>query len=217
MFQSFSIIYGINLDSKNLEYSPAVFWDFQTKENERKPELGTIKPVVDIDQVIRLIVTQLSMWLNSRGIKPGSIGDLTVDNAASGISKMIDEMDTTEDRRRQVQTFQPAETELFNLILKNMMPVWSANGAIESNAVFTESAYVETTFGDQMPLVSRTTLIDEQQKEVAAGFTTRKRSIKRLNPIMSDEEIDALITEMDEERGIAAENNITNTEENKPQ
>jgi hypothetical protein len=218
MFQTFSILYGINLDFENLEISPAVFWNFKAKDGEQKPELGSIKPQVDIDQVIRLIVTELSLWLNSRGIKPGSIGNLNQDNAASGISKMIDEMDTTSDRIKQVQIFQPAEKRLWNLILKNMMPVWQKNGLVDNKTVFTQSAEVETAFGDQMPATSRTDIISEQKAELEAGLTTRARAIKRLNPKMSDKEIEELQQEIEASREViseqATENNTADTSEN---
>jgi hypothetical protein len=208
-FQCFSIIYGLNCDDQNIVMSPNAFWTFNSSDPEKKPEIGVIKPSVDIPQVISLIQSQLSFWLQSRGIRPGSIGQLTSENAASGISKIVDEMDTSEDRQKQVNWFQQAEADLWDLVLKKMHPVWVRTGLTEQRYIFTPTAEVEVDFPEQLPLIDRTALVTTMKEEVASGFTTKKRAIAKLNPGMDDESIEELMMEIEAERGGAVEMEIS--------
>ncbi len=200
MFQAFSIFYGINVDDENVRVGPNVFWRFkQDKNTESKPEVGTIKPQVDIAEVMSLVQSELALWLNTRGIRPGAIGKLEADQFASGISKLIDEMDTFEIRAKLVNVFTAIEAEFWDILMHKLHPIWAARGLVEQRALFTAGAKVETVFAKQLPMTSRGQVVTDQKAEVDAGFTTRKRAIKTLNPSMSDDEVDALIAEIEEE------------------
>lgn len=112
MFQAFSIIYGIDVDNKDIVMSPNAFWNFKSDPaTQSKPEVGVIKPQVDIQQVVGFIGMQLSFWLQSRGIRPGAVGNIAPENMASGLSKVVDEMDTYEERQKQVPIFMDVERE----------------------------------------------------------------------------------------------------------
>lgn len=206
MFQAFSIMYGINVDDEGLKMAPNAFWRFKTDDSkDGKPEIGVIKPSVDIQAVLTLIETQLSLWLNSRGVRPGAVGNLTKDSFASGISKMIDEMDTSELRERLVDRMTAVETRLWNLIMHKLHPVWVQQGVIDTAAVFSPDAQVELTFLTQMPMISRGQIVADLNTEVAAGFISRTRAIKTLNPLMSDKEVEELKAEIDADKHPAAD------------
>ncbi len=205
MFQTFSILYGIDVDDEAIKFAPNAFWRFKSDlAGDKKPEIGQIKPQVDIDQVIRLVEAELSMWLGTKGIRPGTIGSLTPDNVASGISKVIDEMDTFEARQKQVTIFQKAEDKLWDLILNYMHPYWVSTGQIENNQLFSAGAKVKTTFATQLPQQSRGNVVRDLRDEVAAGFTTREIAIQKLNPEMTEEEIDELIIEIEGVNDVAS-------------
>src|SRR5690606_21122764 len=156
LFQAFSVIYGIDIDDVNIKWGPRHFLRFKSDENrETKPEIGTIKPQVDITEVKDWIISQISLWLTTRGIRPGSVGDIGGDSFASGISKMIDEMDTSEDRNKQVGYFQPAEEDLWEL-LPLMHEVWKSNGLLDLSAPsWPKGVSVITNFAEQVPIVRR--------------------------------------------------------------
>lgn len=204
MFQSFSIMYSIDADDGGIVRAPNAFWAFKSDPNtEKKPEIGTIKPSVDIDAVIGLIQSELSLWLNSRGIRPGTVGQLDKDSFASGVSKLIDEMDTYEGRQRLCQIMVKVESNFWTLLMHHTHPQWVKAKDLGEGipaGLFTPGIRVETVFQAQQPMVSRGTLVDEQQKEMQAGFTTRRRALKKLNPQMTDDEIDKLIAEIDAEK-----------------
>jgi len=205
MYQSFSIIYGIDIDDENLARSPSAFWRFKTSgDGEKKPEIGQIKPDVDIDPVLTLIQTQLALWLNTRGIRPGAVGKLDKDNFASGISKMVDEMDTYEARQKLVERFTAIETALWDLVMHKMHPVWAQQGLIDNGATFSSDAKAEVVFPTQTAMAPRGQLVADVKAEEDAGYITRKLALKRLNPMLSEEEVDALLKEIDEERAARA-------------
>lgn len=205
MFQCFSMIYGINLDDAGIVFSPSAFLRFKTdlQSSDQKAEIGTIKPEVDYEQVLGLIQAELSMWLGTKGIRPGTVGTLTPDNFASGISKVIDEMDTYEARQKQVSIYTKVEAEFWDLLLNYLHPYWVQNKLIDNSQLWSGAqAQVKTTFAVQLPLQSRGVLVEDLRKEREAGFITRKRAIQKLNPQMTSEEVDALMEEIDEERSV---------------
>jgi len=202
-FQSFSMMYGIDVDVGEIARTPNAFLDLKSDpQSEKQPQIGTIKPEVDIDQVLGLIASEFSLWLNTRGIKPGSIGQLNRDNFASGVSKMIDEMDISENRQKQVTIYRNVERKFWDLLLFHMHPFWVANGMVENRHLFSPRAKVVTNFKPQVPMMNRGTLVKDLADEIASGFTTKKRAIRSLNPHMSEEDADQLISEIEQERQI---------------
>jgi len=206
MYQSFSIIFGIDVQVDNLVKSPNAFWSFRSDPtSDKKPEIGILKPDVDIDQVLNLLKTELVMWLNSKNIRAGSVGDLNAENFASGISKIVDESDTFEDRQAQIPFFVNAEAELFNLIINHLHPFWKAAGMIDTKLDWSRGVQVRTIFPEQLPLINRNELVDTVIKELQAGLTTRELAIKRLNPEMTEKEVLDLINKIDQQTTIFIE------------
>lgn len=199
MFQSFSIVYGIDLDDTDLKFSPNAFWRLKSDATtDKKPEIGTIKPTVDFDQVLRLVESQLSIWLETKGIKASTVGTLTTDNAASGISKLIDNMDTFEARQKQVAVYSAAEKDLWDLVLNYMAPYWAATGMLDGPAFpYGLPVQVNTQFSVQLPAQERGAVVRDLRDEYAAGFISRRGAMKRLNPEMTDDELEDLIEEID--------------------
>lgn len=204
LFQAFSILYGIDLDDENMAIGPGKFLRFKSDPTtQTKPELGSIKPTVDFGEVLSLIQSELSLWLQSKGIRPGSVGQLTSENFMSGISKLVDEMDTFEARQKQTEVFAKLEMDLWDLIINTMHPYWVENQMIDNRQSWSFGVKVKTKFSVQLPAQSRGQFVRDTREEFAAGFISRKSALKRLNPEKSDTEIDDMILEIDEERGLS--------------
>lgn len=203
MFQSFSLIYTVNVKDGDLKFAPNAIWQFSTEPgSDQKPEIGTITPSSDINGGLNLVANQFALWLNTLGIKPGEIGEVNGSNFASGIAKMLDELDTSEDRKEQIPYFSAAEEELWDLILNYMHPAWE--NQIEFKGKFSPGAYVTVNFAEQVPLIRRGAVVSEQKTEVDSGFTTRKIAIQRINPHLSDTQVDELISSVDSEQSAAS-------------
>lgn len=212
-FQCFSIIYGINIDEENLKMGPNVFWRLkQDATTSAKPEVGVIKPEVDSDKVIQLIQAELSMWLQSRNVRPGSVGSLTNENFASGVSKMVDEMDTVEERQRQVPYFKKFEESLWSLIINVMHPVWSKSQGFPQSRKFSSGSTVTVEFTEQLPQQDRTVLLDSLIKEINSGLTTKKIALKKLNPDMNEKDIEALLLEIENANTVEVEEDLETNE-----
>jgi hypothetical protein len=199
-FQAFSILYGIDVDDAKRPYSPNVMWIFKSQNPETPPSIGSLSPSVDSDKAVNFIQAVLAFWLQSMGIRPGAVGQLTTDNFSSGISKMIDEMDTFEDRQEQVTYFAPGERSLLTRITKKLHPVWQATGDSDVPGVFDNSLDIRVTFPEQLPRSDRGSLVDTLIKEVGTlKVESRKGALLRLEPEMSSIEVNAKLSEIDTE------------------
>ena len=199
MFQAFSMLYIIDGDTKGLKFAPNAIWNIKSTEDERQANVGFVKPQADIDALLNTLQSELAMWLQSRGIRPGAVSELSAENVASGISKMIDEMDAFDEINKHVEYYRDAESDLWDLIINKLHPYWIKTGQI-NKPLFSIGAKVITNFSEQVPIIKRKDLIEELKMELDAGFTTKKRAIIRLNPKMTDSEIDQLITEIDNDK-----------------
>lgn len=205
MFSAFSITHITNGTIENLTYAPNAVWFLKSDDPEKDPIIGSLKPQVDYQEVLNLIQSELSMWMGTKGIKAGSVGNLTVESSSSGIAKMIDEADTFEVRQEQTVHFGEGEHEMWELIFRYMHPIWVSQGLVENRTMFSPFASVDVKFSIVPVGTQRTQLIADQKEEYAAGFTTRARAIAALNPQMTSEQVEELMAEIELERSTPAQ------------
>lgn len=205
LFASFSITYIKNGEVADPTYAPNALWFLKSDDPEKDVEIGTLKPEVDYQEVLNLIQSEMSLWLGSKGIRAGAIGNVTPEAVASGIAKIIDEADTFDVRQAQTVIYGKAELQLWDMILHKMHPIWVSQGMVENRTIFSSTAEVTTRFSVIPVGTQRSQLIQDQKEEFAAGFTTRSRAIQMLNPQMTYAQIEELEREIDEERGIDLE------------
>lgn len=203
MYQCFTIMYGVDIDTDQIKMSPNAFWDLKSDKNtDKKPLIGTIKPEAQVDKVLSFISALMSAWAESKSIKVGSIGKVDGDNLASGVSKIIDEMDTFEVMKKSIPFFRKEEKDLWYLLaLMN-------NHWIKSNEIDTElyevSPVNEKTvkknfsaeFVPPKPMDSRDQIVDTQIKELNNGLTTQRRAIEKINTDMESNDVDALMSDI---------------------
>jgi len=205
-FLAHSIFYGIDIDADNLKLSPDAVWIFKSDADGKKPEIGTIKPEVSIEEVVGLAKEQIEAWLDTKNIKAGTAGKVGSSNMASGLSKIVDEADTSVARKSQEKFFKKVELEFWKT-LSTMH-----NKLIEARMITNKKAFSETsdlvvsvTYQEQLPIVSRSAQIAELKLENEAGFKSKQTAIKQLNPELTPEEIEEEIVLIDEERTITIE------------
>jgi hypothetical protein len=195
MYQSFSILYGIDIDLANVEFSPNAIWDLKSSNNSDKtPQLGTIKPTVDITETMKFILDVFGLWMQTMNIRAAASG-AGHDTLASGFSKVVDELDTSSERTAQVPYFKDAEKRLWNLIANHMQPVWLRVQGFEPEARLPENVDVEADFPEQKPDVDDSTRIDNAIKKLDKGLTTRKRAIKEADPELTDKDVEEILAE----------------------
>lgn len=199
MFQCFSVLYGIDINADNLTMTPNAFWSLKSdQKSDTRPEIGTIKPQVDSDKARDFIKDVFSLWLETKGVRIGSIGSMNGANSASGISKIIDEMDVYELKKQQIEFFKKEENELWQKLVK-MNNHWSKLGEIDT-AILPEDVEITVEFDEPRPEISRDVEVETLKKEVDSKFTDRETAMIKLHPDLSPKEIQAMKEKIDEEK-----------------
>lgn len=199
MFQCFAIIYTINADQSSLKLGPNVLWDIKSDgKADAAPEVGSIKPDVDSDKALGALKALISMWMQSRNIKPGAMGDMTVENSASAIAKVVDEMDTSEDRKEQVPYFIEAERELWDLLMV-MHEDWKGDPDFDTeirSLTWTAGQHVDTNFAEQRPIVDSSKAIGDQKAMLEMNLQTPEGALRELYPDWTDAQIEKRMEEI---------------------
>ena len=202
LFSCFSIIWGVDIDSENLTMSPNAFWSLKSDPaSDKTPQVGQIKPQADIDKVLMYIKDTFSFWLETRGIKVGSMGQMTAGNLASGISKIIDELDTSEMRKINIKHFQREEQEFWQLV-KRMHNSWIDQGLIQGKPRFSDQFDVSVTFDEPQPKVDRKTMVETVKLEFDSGFLDMESALVRLYPDLKPEQIDERMQKVMAEKSV---------------
>lgn len=200
-FLSHSVIWTKNADLQGAEINPDAIVDLGDTDGEgHSPEIGTIDPKTDIDGVLRLIEFQLSAYLSTEGLKTGSIGQLEASNAASGVSKIMDESDATEARKQQTELFRQVESQFWFTFAK-MQEIWAKSGVVDNKEVFNPK-FIETfsvKFAEIKPLESEKEKYEKMKVARELKLITKKQALKEIYPNLPEPQIDIRLKELEEE------------------
>jgi len=205
MFQCFTLIYGIDVDFKDAKMNPNAIWELESKKGgDRTGNVGTLQPTVDSTKALEWFKNILALWLDSKGIDAGSITQLDSNTIASGLSKAMDEMDTTEARKKSIKKLQKEEKALFTLLAKMnnywiKLPESKDLKLKQINEKEIEDS-IQVEFKEPMAKLDYTTEIGNSVTMLQNGLSYREKEIKRLHPYASEEEIDQIFIEYGEDR-----------------
>lgn len=197
-FQSHSIMYTIDAELSHAHGSPDAVWNLKSitdGEQRKSPTVGVLSPTVDTPKVLSLIGFTVSQWLESKGLKPGSIGQMNGDNAASGIAKIIDESDTTQVVKENKSILTKAERELWWLIGR-IVNIFNGTGILIYPRGFSEDLLVSISFPEYKPLPDPEERRKDIQFKLDNFLTTKRMALKEMNPDLTDEELDKLEEEI---------------------
>lgn len=204
MFGCRSQVVGIDVEMDNVEMSPDSLWLVNSQQGQDKnPSISTIKSDVDVDKVLNLINNELGLWLDSKGIKSSAVGKITVENAASGISKLIDESDASAVNRKYKKVFQGVESQIWKL-LPTLHQTWISTNESDEKTSFSTSFEVSTKLHEMKVTPNKKELLEEMKLEDELGIFNKEDGLRRLYPEASDKEI---------EQKLEKSNNVINKEE----
>ena len=189
LFQCFSIIWGIDIDFEEMKLSPNAIWSLKSdKTSDKQPVVGTLKPEADIEKVMMFVINVFTFWLETKGIKVGSVGNMDGASFASGISKIIDEMDTTDLRKTQVQAMKRDEKDFWHklAIVHNQ---WVESGQIKGMDKFSDGFSIVLEFDEPKTPVGRDEEVTTKKLEVESGFLDPETAIKELYPDLTEEQV----------------------------
>lgn len=197
MFGCRSQIVGIDVEIDNLEMSPETLWVVNSTAGEGKsPSIDTIKSDVDVDKVLNLINNELGLWLDTKGIKSSAVGKTTVENSASGISKLIDESDASAVNRKYKKIFENVETKVWKL-LPTLHKVWIQNGESDQAKDFSSEFNISTKLIESKIIPNRKELLEELKLEKELGIFNKQDALKRLTPDATDEDINDFVSKVE--------------------
>lgn len=200
MFQCFTLIYGIDVEFNDATMSPNAIWQLSSNpKSDKTAQIGTLQPTVDSDKALTFFKNILAFWLDSKGIDAGSIMQLDSQAIASGLSKAMDELDTTEARKESINYLAQEEKQLYVLLAK-LNNYWI--GVPEARELKLKMVDVkkvedsiEVEFKEPMAKLDYTTEIDNSIKMLKEGLSYREKEIIRLAPYISEDEINQIFFE----------------------
>jgi len=201
MFQSYSIIWGLDVSFENAKLSPNSLWSLKSdRDSDKTPQVGTIKPEADTQKIVEFVMTIFTLWLETKGVRVGSMGQISGMSQASGIAKLIDEMDVYEIIKKSQEWFEKDESELWNIKLPKIHNYWIKSGLVNPSTVpglipdgTVMDVYVE--FEHPAPMKSKLDEISEISQEVALGTMTLRQAIKKLHPELEDSQVEEVVAD----------------------
>lgn len=197
-FQAHSMVYGIDLDPETkIDGNPDSFTLFNSREGEGKSgKVDFLKPQVEIESSLKLVTSELGLWLESKNIKAGTVGEAT--SNASGVAKILDEMDTTQARQEQVDVFAYMEDDFWKLYSK--LHNLYINEIKDESRGMTEDPLKSIKFTEQKPMEDEKAKIEKIKMKLEAGLTSKERAVAEANPDLDEEQVEELLREIEEEK-----------------
>lgn len=182
----------------DIEVNPDAIIQVETVPDATDGSFEVVTPKIDIDAVLRLVQTILATWLESLGIRPGSMGNATGSSRTSALSKMVDESDTVAIRNDQVNKFSDIEKELFQLIKAYHESVWRRSPGFEETKSFSKDFELGIMFPEQKIFSSEKEKIEKAEMMKGAGLATPRQAVRSIYPSMTEAELDKYMEELDE-------------------
>jgi|SRR6056297_1755605 len=123
-YKAYSIMYVLNAEAPDLNLAPNAIWSFNSIGQEGdKVEINQLTPTLAVDEVLQNISMLYTMWLETKNLKSPALSNKSQSiQALSGIAKIIDDADISDDIDAQADILQEAETNLLKKIAKVAVP-----------------------------------------------------------------------------------------------
>lgn len=216
-WQTWSIIWVSGYDGE-IPASPNSIISLPTGPDGTRPEIGTVKPEVSIDATLNFIHQLTLSLLSTNNLSSvGMPGTMDAQNVASGISKALDESQSTEDKRDQQEYFLKAEDEFWTLLSKFMIPYWRRTNQLATriNMEFSRDFVINVHLADPQPAVTekdQIAIAKEKLKNDPVALSTHKIELSRLYPDKDSEQINQLQLEIFNEQSYIRELQISSME-----
>jgi len=225
-YRLWGIIYIIGAKGDKFSFNPNSVLYLPRDSKGELPQVGSIRPEFNATEALQMVETLVGMLLSTKSLKPGSVtGNLSTQNASSGIAKMLDEAEVTEDKQDQVAFFIKQERELF-AIVRTQMNIWGEAGMLNSLWMpmrLSEDFELQIRFPDMKPVQTEKEIVETESLKLETKLTTHKRAVMSSNPELTEEEADELMIQIAKESKLkaevetkATEQVMTTVEENSP-
>jgi len=202
-YQAWSILWTIG-PVGDIPGNPSSVISLQYGPGGEKPEIGTVKPEIDIVAILQLIANIMSMLLTTKNLSAKTIATTqSVEDLISGISKALDNAESVEDKADQQAYFFKAENDLWTKLSEYMIPYWRETNQLvpELDSDFSDAFSVNISFQEPKILLSQKEKVENSKQMLDVGLTTLKRELKKHYPDYNDTAIDELYEEILREKG----------------
>jgi len=202
-YLSWAIIYTVGTGDTKLEFSPNSVISLDYGPEGQAPQINTVRPVVDIDNVLRYCEFLVSSLLTTKNLSSSAIaGQLTAASPASGVARALDSAESQEDKKDQQAYFRRAEKEMWLKIAHEMVPYWRRTRqlAADINMEFSSTFDLTIFFPEPQIVMTEREMIELANLRVSSGWSTRRRELARMNPEMDDQQLEELMFEIDQDQ-----------------
>ncbi len=201
-YRLWGIIYILGAKGDKFSFNPNSVLYLPRDAKGELPQVGSIRPEFNASEALLMVETLVGMLLSTKSLKPGSVsGNLTTQNASSGIAKMLDEAEVTDDKQDQVAFFIKEERDLFN-VLKVQMNIWGDAGLLNPTWMpmrLSEDFELQIKFPDMKPIQTEKEIVETEKLKLDSKLTTHRRAIMASNPELTEEEAEDLIIQIGKE------------------
>lgn len=201
-YQSWSLIYTVG-DVGDIPMNPNSVLPMNWGPDGQKPEIGQIKPEVDTDKVLSMVQTLVALLLSTKSLSVNTFqAKLEATTAASGISKMLDNAESVEDKKDQQEYFLRAEKDFWKMLKEKLIPIWRFNQKLapDLNRMFSDAFDMDVYFKEPKVMISEMDQIEISRARLDAGFSTLSMELKNIYPQLDEAQIEELAIEIDQEK-----------------
>lgn len=176
--------------------------------DQEAPSISYVQAQSPLGEYRALLLDLLAILLSSNDMPPNSVGGTSTSSRSftSGFHALIEMSDTIEAVEADKPAMRDAELELWQVIAKWHNWLFDMNLlSPEARALgkFSDSFGLNIVYRDVKPIESENEIISSIKELRAMRLITRKEALKRLKPDMTEEQIDAMLKEIDDEMGKA--------------
>lgn len=195
-FQSWSVIAIIGAsETQNLTFNPNSIIGIPNSKDGTQGDIKVIQPKVDTDGILSMVEALVGLLLTTKNLSVGNVSlKLHATDNASGVAKILDLSESTEDKQDQRAMLITAEKELFENF-KIMIPVWLQDNAIDPKIVdvkLSDTFVASVQFHDPKPQTSEKEVVETEIEKLDNHLTTLEMSLARIYPDKTQQEISDL-------------------------
>lgn len=172
-------------------------------EGQPTPSIAYVQASSPLDQYKAIILDLVALLLSTNDMSVNAIGGANqTKTVTSGFQALIEMSDTLDVIEQQKPIMKKAEKELWdhikawhNYLYENDL----LDEEVRKLGVFSDDFEIQINYRDMKPIESEQERVNTVKELMSLHLLTRKDAVKKLNPDLSDEQIEEKLQELDQE------------------
>jgi hypothetical protein len=187
------VMIGKNLKG-GYRMGPQIMLELSYQDGEDKPEYKVVSTDPHTEMWIKLVEVYIAMLLTTNNLSPRNVsGDLNTSSLASGIAKMIDESESTDDINESQNYYVSKERQYWAIVTAWLNAFRNTEALVEQLQTMPEfnGDDVNTRFHSQSIVLSEKEQLEILQLRKELGIDTMVDILRRDDPSLSEEDAQA--------------------------